>query len=73
MLPASVVILDLCIVSFALDSVSRCSICFFVGSIENYCNIITIPYSSDHDWEKHSTFDIENLFGTNPENDDANN
>ena len=32
-----------------------------------------VTYSSDHDWEKHSTFDIENLFGTNPENDDANN
>jgi hypothetical protein len=24
-----------------------------------------ITYVSDHDWEKHSTFDIENLFGTN--------
>jgi hypothetical protein len=24
-----------------------------------------VTYSSDHDWEKHSTFDIENLFGTN--------
>jgi hypothetical protein len=23
-----------------------------------------VTYSSDHDWEKHSTFDIENLFGT---------
>jgi hypothetical protein len=23
-----------------------------------------ITYISDHDWEKHSTFDIENLFGT---------
>jgi hypothetical protein len=32
-----------------------------------------ITYSSDHDWEKHSTFDIENLFGTNSENDDVNN
>ena len=32
-----------------------------------------ITYSSDHDWEKHTTFDIENLFGTNSENDDINN
>jgi hypothetical protein len=32
-----------------------------------------VTYSSDHDWEKHTTFDIENLFGTNSENDDVNN
>ena len=32
-----------------------------------------ITYSSDHDWEKNATFDIENLFGTNSENDDVNN
>jgi hypothetical protein len=32
-----------------------------------------VTYSSDHDWEKHTTFDIENLFGTNSENDDINN
>jgi hypothetical protein len=32
-----------------------------------------ITYISDHDWEKHTTFDIENLFGTNSENDDINN
>jgi hypothetical protein len=32
-----------------------------------------ITYSSDHDWEKHTTFDIGNLFGTNSENDDVNN
>jgi hypothetical protein len=32
-----------------------------------------VTYISDHDWEKHSTFDIENLLGTNSENDDANN
>ena len=32
-----------------------------------------ITYCSDHDWEKHTTFDIENLFGTNSENDDVNN
>jgi hypothetical protein len=25
---------------------------------------IPVTYVSDHDWEKHSTFDIENLFGT---------
>jgi hypothetical protein len=30
-----------------------------------------ITYSSDHDWEKHSTFDIENLYGTNSENDEV--
>jgi hypothetical protein len=30
-------------------------------------------YSSDHDWEKHTNFDIENLLGTNSENDDVNN
>jgi hypothetical protein len=24
-----------------------------------------VIYVSDHDWEKHSTFDIENIFGTN--------
>jgi hypothetical protein len=32
-----------------------------------------VTYSSDHDWEKHTTFDIENLFGTNSENDDVHN
>jgi hypothetical protein len=32
-----------------------------------------VTYSSDHDWEMHGTFDIENLFGTNSENDDVNN
>jgi hypothetical protein len=32
-----------------------------------------ITYSSDHDWEKHSTYDIENLYGTNSENDEVNN
>jgi hypothetical protein len=32
-----------------------------------------ITYSSDHDWEKHTTLDIENLLGTNSENDDVNN
>ena len=31
-----------------------------------------VIYSSDHDWEKHTTFDIENLFGTNSKNDDVN-
>ena len=31
-----------------------------------------VTYSSDHDWEKHTSFDIENLFGTNFENDDIN-
>jgi hypothetical protein len=32
-----------------------------------------VTYSSDHDWEKHATFDIENHFGTNYENDDVDN
>jgi hypothetical protein len=32
-----------------------------------------VTYSSDHDWERHTTFDIENLLGTNSENDDVNN
>src|SRR3954452_5019402 len=30
-----------------------------------------ITYISDHDWEKHTTFDIENLFGVDYENDDC--
>src|SRR4051794_29447320 len=30
-----------------------------------------ITYVSDHDWEKHTTFDIENLFGVDYENDDC--
>jgi hypothetical protein len=32
-----------------------------------------VTYSSDHDWEKHSTFDVENLFDTNFENVEVNN
>jgi hypothetical protein len=32
-----------------------------------------ITYISDHDWEKHSTFDIVNLFGTNSKNYEVNN
>jgi hypothetical protein len=32
-----------------------------------------VTYSSDHDWEKHSTFDIKNLFGTNSKNVYVNN
>ena len=32
-----------------------------------------VTYSSDQDWEKNTTFDIENIFGTNSENDDINN
>jgi hypothetical protein len=32
-----------------------------------------VTYVSDHDWEKHSTFDIENLFGTNSKNYKFNN
>ena len=34
---------------------------------------IPVTYISDHDWEKHTSFDIENLWGTNSENDDVNN
>jgi hypothetical protein len=32
-----------------------------------------VTYVSDHDWEKHSTFDIENLFGTDSKNYKVNN
>jgi hypothetical protein len=32
-----------------------------------------VTYSSDHDWEKHTTFDIENPFGTNSKNYEVNN
>jgi hypothetical protein len=35
--------------------------------------LMPVTYVSDHDWEKHSTFDIENLFGTNSENYKVNN
>jgi hypothetical protein len=35
--------------------------------------VMPVTYISDHDWEKHSTFDIKNLFGTNSENDEVNN
>jgi hypothetical protein len=35
--------------------------------------LMPITYVSDHDWEKHSTFDIENLFGTDSENYEVNN
>jgi hypothetical protein len=34
---------------------------------------MSVTYSSEHDWENHSTFDIENLFGTNFENVEVNN
>jgi hypothetical protein len=30
------------------------------------CDVpMPVTYVSDHGWEKHSTFDIENLFSTN--------
>jgi hypothetical protein len=32
-----------------------------------------VTYVSDHDWENHSSFDIENLFGTNSKNYKVNN
>jgi hypothetical protein len=35
--------------------------------------LMPITYVSDHDWEKHSTFNIENLFGTNSKNYEVNN
>jgi hypothetical protein len=35
--------------------------------------LMPVTYISDHDWEKHSTFDIENLFGTNSEDYEVNN
>jgi hypothetical protein len=50
-----------------------------VASIIDYDNSdlddvpMPVTYVSDHDWEKHSTFDIENLFGTNSENYKINN
>jgi hypothetical protein len=34
--------------------------------------LMPVTYGSDHDWEKHTTFDIENLFGTNSKNDGVN-
>jgi hypothetical protein len=34
---------------------------------------MSVTYSSDHDWEKHTTFNIENLFGTSSENYEVNN
>jgi hypothetical protein len=35
--------------------------------------LMPVTYISDHDWEKHSTFDIENLFGTDSKNYEVNN
>jgi hypothetical protein len=35
--------------------------------------LMHVTYISDHDWEKHSTFDIENLFSTDLENYEVNN
>jgi hypothetical protein len=35
--------------------------------------LMPVTYVNDHDWEKHSTFDIENLFCTNSENYEVNN
>jgi hypothetical protein len=35
--------------------------------------LMPVTYVSDHDWQKHSTFDIENLFGINFENVNVNN
>jgi hypothetical protein len=35
--------------------------------------LMHVTYISDHDWEKHSAFDIENLFSTGSENYEVNN
>jgi hypothetical protein len=35
--------------------------------------LMLVTYVSDHDWEKQSSFDIENLIGTNSENYEVNN
>jgi hypothetical protein len=35
--------------------------------------LMRVTYISDHDWEKHSTFDIETLFGTDSESYEVNN
>jgi hypothetical protein len=35
--------------------------------------LMPITYVSDHDWEKHSTFDIENLFATDSKNYEVSN
>jgi hypothetical protein len=35
--------------------------------------LMPVTYVTDHDWEKHPTFDIENLFATNSENYEVNN
>jgi hypothetical protein len=42
---------------------------------ESELDDVLMPYTyiSDHDWEKHSTFYIENLFGTDSENYEVNN
>jgi hypothetical protein len=45
----------------------------FADESELYDVPMPVTYSSDHDWEKHSTFDIENLYGTNSENNEVNN
>jgi hypothetical protein len=51
----------------------------YVAPIIDYDNsnlddvLMPVTYVSDHDWEKHSTFDIENLFGTNSKNYEVNN
>jgi hypothetical protein len=35
--------------------------------------LMPVTYISDHDWEKQSTFDMENLFGIDSENYEVNN
>ena len=42
-----------------------------IGTIED--DYMSVTSCSDHDWENETTFDIENLWGTNSENDDVNN
>jgi hypothetical protein len=45
----------------------------FAGESELNDVPMPVTYSSDHDLEKHTTFDIKNLFGTNSENYEVNN
>ena len=39
-----------------------------IGTIEEDY-VMPVTYCNDHDWENNTTYDLENLFGTNFEND----
>ena len=43
-----------------------------IGTIEEDY-VMPVTYCDDHDWENNTTYDLENLFGTNFENDDIDN